>query len=179
MQIALPEIEKKKTKQNQKPQQPPRHRAGKAAFLPSRSRSPAPRGFTPLSHKQMYFWRGVRGAWGSPVIFTPREERGGRGQGVTLPRSPSQVHGGLVGYKEPFPAPKPGGGAGKSPAARPRDFGDRPRRHQTLAVAILRQDISCGSPAFQSLPSLPSRGTGEGIWLQGKLPRERDPDNGV
>lgn len=23
------------------------------------------------------------------------------------------------------------------------------------------------------------RGTGEGTWLQGKLPRERDPDNGV
>lgn len=63
--------------------------ARKTAFLPSHHLShciPDLGGFTPLSHKQMYFQQHVHGVWDSQAIFASCNKQV---WGITLLKSPS------------------------------------------------------------------------------------------
>lgn len=158
-----------------------RQQAGKAAFLPdsipagqrsclATAAPGSPWFYVPFSSANRFLALWLQGM-GLPSYF----QQGARGLGPPTAKSPSQIHGGPVRYKKPFPAHKPARGARGHPAAQPQ----APQTGQeTSKEIILRQNISCNSSDHQSLPLPPSQGTGGRIWLQGKLPRARDPNKG-
>lgn len=167
---AFSRIERRKTHPSSHSSEPGRQQAGREALLPaSISPGPSPWFYVPLSSASRFLALWLQDV-GVPSYF----QHGAGELGPPKARSPSQVYGGPMGYKKPFPAPKPGGGAREEPPAQPQAPGTG---QETPNEAILRQNISCNSPDPESLLLPPSQGPGGRIWLQEKLPRARGSRN--